>query len=74
MHALLGDVQVSGSVAYVPQTAWIQSTTIQENILFGVPMQSQRYYKAVQASQLTKDLEIMTNGDQTEVCIKLILL
>lgn len=42
ISALLGEmekkeglVRVSGSIAYVPQTAWIQNCTLQDNILFG---------------------------------------
>nr|XP_039264358.1 multidrug resistance-associated protein 1-like [Styela clava] len=42
ISAILGDmekkngyVEVNGSIAYVPQTAWIQNATLQDNILFG---------------------------------------
>lgn len=28
-------MHLKGSVAYVPQTAWIQNCTLQDNILFG---------------------------------------
>ncbi|CAA6655365.1 unnamed protein product [Spirodela intermedia] len=33
-----GEVKISGSAAYVSQSAWIQSGNIEENILFGSPM------------------------------------
>ncbi|KAL0419704.1 UNVERIFIED_CONTAM: ABC transporter C family member 5 [Sesamum radiatum] len=33
-----GEVRICGSAAYVPQSAWIQSGNIEENILFGSPM------------------------------------
>ncbi|PQM35415.1 ABC transporter C family member 10 [Prunus yedoensis var. nudiflora] len=33
-----GSIQVFGTIAYVSQTAWIQTGTIQENILFGSAM------------------------------------
>uniref|UniRef100_A0A1I7WPX1 ABC transmembrane type-1 domain-containing protein n=1 Tax=Heterorhabditis bacteriophora TaxID=37862 RepID=A0A1I7WPX1_HETBA len=45
MYHVDGELEVGGSVAYVPQTPWIQNTTLQENILFGLPMNTQRYYK-----------------------------
>ncbi|KAJ0955327.1 putative ABC-type xenobiotic transporter [Helianthus annuus] len=38
MHEHFNSVRVCGSTAYVAQTAWIQNGTIQENILFGLPM------------------------------------
>ncbi|KAJ8773183.1 hypothetical protein K2173_028360 [Erythroxylum novogranatense] len=60
-----GIVQVSGRVGYVSQTAWIQSGTIQENILFGSPMDTQRYEDTVARCSLTKDLELLPHGDQT---------
>ncbi|KAA8549166.1 hypothetical protein F0562_000850 [Nyssa sinensis] len=38
MHKMSGKVRVCGTTAYVAQTSWIQNGTIQENILFGLPM------------------------------------
>lgn len=56
-----------GSVAYVPQQAWIQNDSLQENILFGRQLQ-ERYYKAVvEACALLPDLEILPSGDLTEI-------
>lgn len=34
---------VCGKIAYVSQDAWIQTGTLQENILFGSNMDKQRY-------------------------------
>ncbi|KAK3001974.1 hypothetical protein RJ639_022283 [Escallonia herrerae] len=42
----LGIVNVFGSIAYVSQSSWIQSGTIQDNILFGKPMETTKYEKA----------------------------
>ena len=58
---------VRGSMAYVPQTAWIQNGTIEENILFGRGMQRERYREAIRVCSLDKDLEMMEFGDQTEI-------
>jgi ATP-binding cassette subfamily C (CFTR/MRP) protein 2 len=60
-------VTVRGSMAYVPQTAWIQNGTIEENILFGRGMQRERYREAIRVCSLDKDLEMMEFGDQTEI-------
>ncbi|KAK7303787.1 hypothetical protein RJT34_14704 [Clitoria ternatea] len=67
MFKLSGKVSVCGSVAYVAQTSWIQNATIQENILFGLPMDSEKYRKAIRVCCLEKDLEMMEHGDQTEI-------
>ena len=56
-----------GRVAYVPQQAWIQNATIQENILFGQPMQGLKYSNTLSACALEPDLEILPGGDQTEI-------
>ncbi|KAI3506642.1 hypothetical protein L1887_21202 [Cichorium endivia] len=67
MPKLSGKVKVSGSTAYVAQTAWIQNGTIQENILFGSPMDRHKYKKVIRTCCLEKDLEMMEFGDQTEI-------
>ncbi|KAL1542643.1 ABC transporter C member 14 [Salvia divinorum] len=67
MFKLSGKVRVCGTTAYVAQTAWIQNGTIQENILFGLPMNEEKYKEAIRACCLEKDLEMMEFGDQTEI-------
>ncbi|CAD6209508.1 unnamed protein product [Miscanthus lutarioriparius] len=62
---LCGHVRISGTAAYVPQTAWIQSGNIEENILFGSPMDRQRYKRVIAACCLKKDFELLQYGDQT---------
>ncbi|RCV33345.1 hypothetical protein SETIT_7G076800v2 [Setaria italica] len=62
-----GTVRVSGSKAYVPQTAWILSGNIRDNILFGNPYDKEKYERIVQACALTKDIEMFANGDLTEI-------
>ncbi|CAL5345373.1 unnamed protein product [Camellia sinensis] len=60
-----GIVQVHGKVAYVSQTAWIQTGTIQENILFGSNMDKHRYQEVLEKCSLIKDLELLPFGDCT---------
>lgn len=67
MHRNSGKVQVCGSTAYVAQTSWIQNGTIEENILFGLPMNRQKYNEVIRVCCLEKDLEMMEYGDQTEI-------
>lgn len=60
-------VRVCGTTAYVAQTSWIRNGTIQENILFGLPMNTERYKEVIRVCCLEKDLEVMEFGDQTEI-------
>ncbi|KAK4482367.1 hypothetical protein RD792_009520 [Penstemon davidsonii] len=60
-----GEVRICGSAAYVSQSAWIQSGNIEENILFGSPMDKAKYKRVIHACSLKKDLEHFAHGDQT---------
>ncbi|KAK9104208.1 hypothetical protein Scep_021052 [Stephania cephalantha] len=60
-------VKVYGSKAYVPQSAWIQTGTIQENVLFGKDMDTKFYADVLNGCALNMDVEMWTNGDKTVV-------
>jgi ABC-type multidrug transport system fused ATPase/permease subunit len=60
-------VKVSGTTAYVTQSAWIQSGKVEDNIRFGTPMDRVRYNAVLEACALKKDLELWAFGDQTEI-------
>jgi ATP-binding cassette subfamily C (CFTR/MRP) protein 1 len=62
-----GQVAISGSVAYVPQQAWIQNMTLQNNVLFDKTMEEATYNRVLDACALRADLAILTDGDQTEI-------
>ncbi|KAF8598170.1 ABC transporter [Ceratobasidium sp. AG-I] len=62
-----GSVTFGGSVGYCPQTAWIQSTTVRENIVFGREFDETRYWAAVRDACLQSDLDMLPSGDLTEV-------
>ncbi|KAK1409107.1 hypothetical protein QVD17_35632 [Tagetes erecta] len=62
-----GTVQVYGSIAYVSQSAWIQTGSIRDNILFGSEMDNQRYQETLAKCSLVKDLELLPYGDLTEI-------
>ncbi|KAF8166131.1 ABC transporter [Mycena galopus ATCC 62051] len=67
MRKTSGYTKFGGSVGYCPQSAWIQNATIRENICFGLPFEEEKYWKAVNDSCLQPDLEMLPNGDSTEV-------
>ncbi|MCL7045028.1 hypothetical protein MKW94_029276, partial [Papaver nudicaule] len=62
-----GTVQTYGKIAYVSQTAWIQTGSIQDNILFGCSMDRIRYQETLEKCSLSKDLEMLPFGDLTEI-------
>uniref|UniRef100_A0A6Q2X4Z6 Multidrug resistance-associated protein 1 n=1 Tax=Esox lucius TaxID=8010 RepID=A0A6Q2X4Z6_ESOLU len=67
MEKLEGSVSVRGSVAYVPQQAWIQNATLKDNIMFGQERKESWYHRVVEACALLPDLEILPAGDGTEI-------
>ncbi|KAH8823225.1 multidrug resistance-associated ABC transporter [Flagelloscypha sp. PMI_526] len=67
MRKTEGQVMFGGNIAYVPQVAWIRNQTLRDNILFGQPYDPTRYREVLQACCLEPDLEILPNGDMTEI-------
>lgn len=67
MRRTSGSVKFGASVGYCPQNAWIQNATIRDNICFGRPFEEARYWNAIRDSCLEPDLEMLPNGDLTEV-------
>uniref|UniRef100_A0A665U0M1 ABC-type glutathione-S-conjugate transporter n=1 Tax=Echeneis naucrates TaxID=173247 RepID=A0A665U0M1_ECHNA len=62
-----GQVTVKGSVAYVPQQAWIQNATVQDNITFGREKLKTWYQRVLEVCALLPDLDILPAGDATEI-------
>jgi ABC-type multidrug transport system fused ATPase/permease subunit len=60
-------IQVCGKIAYVSQTAWIQTGTVQDNILFGSLMDRKLYQETLVRCSLVKDLEVLPFGDLTQI-------
>ena len=67
LHKQSGHVSCDPSVAYVAQQAWIQNATVEKNILFHAPLDEDYYDRVVWACALEPDLEVLTDGDQTEI-------
>ena len=74
LAALAGDMRrTSGSVtmgatrAFCPQYAWIQNTTVKENIMFGKDYDKNWYEAVVDACALRPDLDMLPYGDLTEI-------
>jgi ABC-type multidrug transport system fused ATPase/permease subunit len=58
---------IDSTTAYVAQTPWIEAATVRQNILFGMPFNGERYRKVLFACALIRDLQILEDGDLTEV-------
>ena len=58
---------IESSVAFVAQIPWIENATIRDNILFGLPLDNERYQKTLNACALTKDLEMLQDGELTDI-------
>lgn len=74
LSAMLGDmllergaVNVNGSIAYVPQSAWILNCTLKQNILFARHFSHSLYNKVLDACCLRPDLRTVPGGDMTEI-------
>ncbi|XP_024179439.1 ABC transporter C family member 8 isoform X2 [Rosa chinensis] len=67
MPKISGTVDVFGTIAYVSQTSWIQSGTVRDNILYGKPMDKNKYEKTIKACALDKDINSFDHGDLTEI-------
>jgi ABC-type multidrug transport system fused ATPase/permease subunit len=54
-------------MAYVAQSAWIQSGKVEDNIRLGARMNRAHYDAVLEACALNKDLQLLPFGDQTEI-------
>ena len=54
-------------VAYVAQTAWIQTGSVRDNILFGMPFDENQYINAIGACALEQDIKNISHRDLTEI-------
>ncbi|KAI9743583.1 MAG: hypothetical protein M1818_002898 [Claussenomyces sp. TS43310] len=61
------DWVIPSSIAFVAQIPWIENATVKENILFGLPFDAERYEKTLEHCALRKDIEMMTDGENTEI-------
>ncbi|KAG8758519.1 hypothetical protein FRC14_008012 [Serendipita sp. 396] len=67
MKTMNGDVRFGGKIGYCSQIAWIQNATVRDNILFGRPFHEEIYWSSVRNASLITDLELLPDGDLTEI-------
>lgn len=62
-----GNWILPNSIAYVAQIPWIENASIKDNITFGLPFDEERYETTVEVCALKKDLEMLADGENTEI-------
>ena len=58
---------IGSAIAFVAQMCFIENATIKENIVFGLPYDSGRYRKVISACALQKDIDMLEDGDDTDI-------
>ncbi|KAA6397284.1 MAG: putative ABC transporter C family member 5 [Streblomastix strix] len=62
-----GEIKSIGTIAYCPQTPWINNNTVQGNIIFGNQYDEQKYNEIVRICALEPDFQTLPAGDQTAI-------
>ncbi|KAL1961056.1 hypothetical protein VTO42DRAFT_4944 [Malbranchea cinnamomea] len=62
-----GNWIIDSAIAYVAQVPWIENASIKDNILFGLPLDEERYQKVIFACALEKDFEMLPDGELTDI-------
>ncbi|KAF9026080.1 hypothetical protein BGZ52_007762 [Haplosporangium bisporale] len=72
--AMLGEMDILSGQIHLPRRpldgsrqAWLQNASIKDNILFGSPYEEERYNQVIEVCALKRDLEILEDGDETEI-------
>nr|6NLO_A Chain A, Multidrug resistance-associated protein 6 [Homo sapiens] len=74
LSALLGElskvegfVSIEGAVAYVPQEAWVQNTSVVENVCFGQELDPPWLERVLEACALQPDVDSFPEGIHTSI-------
>lgn len=62
-----GAIEVNGEISYASQEPWLFAGSVRQNILFGLPMDKERYRNVVRVCALERDFSLFPYGDRTIV-------
>jgi ATP-binding cassette subfamily C (CFTR/MRP) protein 4 len=62
-----GSVEIGGRISYANQEPWLFGGTIRQNILFGQPMDTDKYKEVIRVCALEEDIAQFPYGDNTIV-------
>lgn len=62
-----GDITINGELSYASQEPWLFSSSVKNNILFGLPYDKIRYQETVKYCSLLTDFQQLPKGDKTHV-------
>lgn len=62
-----GTVEVTGKISYASQEPWLFAGSVRQNILFGLPMDEERYRRVIKVCSLERDFGLLPYGDNTVV-------
>ena len=63
----VGSDGLTRSISYAAQMPWIRHQSIKDNILFGSLYDETRYKQVIDCCALKPDLDILDDGDETEI-------
>lgn len=62
-----GNITINGEISYITQCPWIRNETLRNNILFLREYNEIKYNKIIDVCQLKQDIDVLSNGDSTEI-------
>ena len=74
MHRFSGRINLNGKIAYAPQTAFIQNSTLRNNIVFTNKYDEDFYKHVLNLCSLYQDINMLPGGDLTEIGEKVYLI
>jgi len=63
----LDTIEQYSKYAFLPQNPWLLNASVKDNILFGRPYKEKRYMKTIRACDIQSDIEMLPDGNETEV-------
>lgn len=69
MNLTQGKINIDGAseIAFISQQPWCQHMTMRDNILFGKQFNKEKYDRTLFSCALSEDINILPNGDLTEI-------